>query len=93
MFEEDVLKKTTQFGALGYPLSKCLNILDLDPDLSVKYAAEFGDTTSEIYKKYQKGVDAAEFMIDSKLFEMARAGDLKALKEYEQRKKALSLKR
>ena len=39
-----------------------------------------------IGKSYQKGVDKSDYLIDLKLFEMAKGGDLKALREYQMRK-------
>jgi hypothetical protein len=83
-YDEEFLKKMVQVGTLGYPLSKILNVLDIDDDKS--FVKDFDNPNSIIGKSYQKGVDKADFIIDSKLFEMAKGGDLKALDKYERRK-------
>lgn len=77
--------KIVDLGSLNYPLSKCLNILDLEGEDAVKFASQFTDKDSEIFQYYQKGVDKADFDIDSKLLLLAKAGDLNALKIFEQR--------
>ncbi len=93
MWSDEILKHTTTFGALGYELSKCLLILDLNDDLTTKYSTDFFEKDSPIGKAYQKGIILEEFSIDSKLFDMARAGDIKSLKELNQRKHKRKLKK
>lgn len=83
-YTEDFLKKVTQTGTLGYPVEKVINVLDVnDP---IKFTTDFNDPKSLIGKAYQKGIDLSDFIIDSKLFEMAKGGDLKAIAKYESRK-------
>jgi hypothetical protein len=82
----EFLKKVMQLGTLGYPLSKCINVLEDGFDVE-QFKKDFYDETSEIFLSYQKGADKADFLIDNKLFEKARAGDLKALEKYELRKR------
>ena len=84
-YNEDFLKKMVQVGTLGYPLSKILNVLDIDNEK--QFTNDFDDPKSKIAISYQKGVDKADFVLDSKLFEMAKNGDLKALQKYEERKR------
>ena len=83
-YTDDFLKKIMQCGTLGYPLSKILNVLDVDNEAELK--EDFNNKESEVSKNYQKGIDRADFVLDSKLFEMAKDGDLKALDKYERRK-------
>lgn len=83
--KNDLLKKVLQFGMLYYPISKILNILDLEDE--AEFINDFHNEDSEIAKSYQKGVDKADFVLDLKLFKMASAGDLKALEKYETRRK------
>ena len=71
---------------LYYPISKILNILDLEDD--AQFIKDFNNKNSDISKSYQKGVDKADFVLDLKLFKMASSGDLKALEKYELRRKA-----
>lgn len=84
-YNEDFLKKMVQVGTLGYPLSKIVNVLDIDNEK--QFIKDFDNKNHPIAKAYQKGIDKADFVIDSKLFDMAKNGDLKALKEYDERKR------
>lgn len=83
-YGEDFLKKVTQTGTLGYPVEKVINVLDVED--SDKFIKDFNNPKSAIGKAYQKGIDLSDFIIDSKLFEMAKGGDLKAITKYEFRK-------
>ena len=69
-YTDDFLKKIMQCGTLGYPLSKILNVLDVDNEAEFK--DDFNNKESEVSKNYQKGIDRADFVLDSKLFEMAK---------------------
>ena len=84
-YNEDFLKKMVQVGTLGYPLSKIINVLDID-DIK-QFTKDFDNPKSQVAISYQKGVDKADFVLDSKLFDMAKGGDLKALDKYEIRKR------
>ena len=84
-YTEDFLKKMVQVGMLGYPLSKIINVLDVE-DVE-QFAKDFDDPQNKVAINYQKGIDKADFVIDSKLFEMAKGGDIKAIEKYEERKK------
>lgn len=85
-YNEDFLKKMVQVGTLGYPLSKIINVLDID-DIK-QFTKDFDNPKSQVAISYQKGVDKADFVLDSKLFDMAKSGDLKALDKYEVRKRS-----
>lgn len=84
-YNEDFLKKMVQVGTLGYPLSKIINVLDVED--TKQFTKDFDNPKSKIAVAYQKGVDKADFILDSKLFDMAKNGDLKALQKYEERKR------
>jgi hypothetical protein len=84
-YNEDFLKKIVQVGMLGYPLSKIINVLDIDD--TKQFTKDFDNPKSKVAISYQKGVDKADFVLDSKLFDMAKGGDLKALDKYERRKR------
>ena len=84
-YNEDFLKKMVQVGTLGYPLSKIINVLDIDD--AKQFTKDFDNPKSNVAISYQKGVDKADFVLDSKLFDMAKGGDLKALQKYEERKR------
>ena len=86
-YDEDFLKKIVNFGILGYQLNKIINILDIHEDDVNQFTEDFFNKNSAVGKAYQKGIDKADFAIDTKLFDKAKEGDLKALEKYEQRKK------
>jgi len=75
-------------GALGYPAAKVASVMELD--LKV-IEAGLSDKESDIFKAYQAGIDYADYVIDLKLFDLARQGDIKAMDKLEKRK--LELKR
>ena len=87
-------EKTFTCGALNYPLSKILNILDVDDNVIKplsqeeieQYKLDFNTVGSEIQKSYKKGQDVKDYAFDSKLFEMGRAGDMRAMKMFEEKR-------
>jgi hypothetical protein len=78
-YNEDFLKKMVQVGTLGYPLSKIINVLDID-DIK-QFTKDFDNQKSQVAISYQKGVDKADFVLDSKLFDMAKGGGFKSIKQ------------
>jgi hypothetical protein len=89
-YTDDFLKKIMQCGLLNYPASKIINIFDIEDE--EQFLNDFKNPSSLLAKHYQKGVDRADFSIDSKLFDAASKGDLKALKELNERKNKRALK-
>ena len=71
-------------GALGYSKGKISSILGIDISHIEK---EFSNKESKMSKLFQKGKDMADYVIDLKLFEMAKQGDMKALEKLELRKR------
>ena len=84
-YTEEILKKIMQSGILNYPVSKIINIFDIEDEK--QFCNDFDNSKSLVAKAYQKGIDKADFILDLKLFDMAKDGDLKALEKYEFRKK------
>ena len=82
--EQSDFDKIINFGAFGYGNEKMSFILELPLDYVDK---EMKNKDSVFYKKYQTGSHKSDYVLDLKLFEMAQGGDLKALEEYEFRKK------
>ena len=80
----ELLGKVTGMGMLGYDVQKIINILDIEDEDG--FMKEFNDKKSLIAKAYQKGVDKSDYIIDSKLYELAKTGDKKAIEMYEKRK-------
>jgi len=70
-------------GAFDYNASKIANILSFDIKEIEK---EFKDKNSKLNELLLKGKDMADYVIDLKLFEMAKTGDIKALEKLDYRK-------
>ena len=70
-------------GAIGYTAAQVAKLFAWDEEKTEK---DLKNKKSDIYKYYQKGKAEADFAIDSKLFEMARGGDLQALDKLSIRK-------
>lgn len=77
-------EQIVNFGVFNYDARKMANILDV-PQSEIE--AELMDEDSEFSKLLQKGRDMSDYVIDLKLFEMAKAGDIKALDKLDSRKK------
>lgn len=85
-YTEEFLKKIVGVGTLGYSLNKIINVLDINEKDVEQFTEDFDNENSPVQVAYQKGVDKADYAIDTKLFEQAKAGDLKSLQKYEERK-------
>lgn len=84
MEHKELIDTIVSFGIVHYPLDKILNILPDDVDRD-DFTRQFDDPSSDVAKAYQKGMDRSDYDIDIRLFEMAKAGDMKALEKYEER--------
>lgn len=78
-----MIENMQTYGALNYSLKDiCLveniNIEDIKE--------EFFDKNSEMYKAYEKGEKLGKLSIESKLFNLAKNGDMDAIKLMEERK-------
>ena len=71
------------FGALGYDAKKMSSILGV-PEIEI--LSELKNKDSEFAKLFQKGVDMSEYVIDMKIFDLAKQGDLAAITLFEKRK-------
>lgn len=71
------------FGALGYDTKKMSSILGV-PEIEI--LSELKNKDSEFAKLFQKGVDMSEYVIDMKIFNIAKQGDLAAITLFEKRK-------
>ena len=77
-------EKVVNFGAFNYSAHKMAAILLMEES---EVLSLLEDKKSEFYKHYQKGVHTSDYVLDMKLFEMAQGGDLKAMENYEFRKR------
>ena len=71
------------FGVFNYNAKKIASILGVDKK---EIEQELKNQESEFSKLFQKGKDMADYVIDLKLFEMAKSGDIKALDKLDSRK-------
>ncbi len=88
---EEQTKKLITLGCLGYDVERCINIVE--PDDEAAFRRDFATEGSPVWKAYRKGQDIAAFAIDSKLFDMAKNGDMKALATLEERQRMRALKK
>lgn len=82
--DKDHEEMIVNFGALGYETRRMANILGFSHE---KIRNEMDDPNSEYSQLYKKGQDLADYVIDLKLFEMAKTGDIKALEKLDTRKR------
>lgn len=75
-------------GMLGYNVDKIINVMDIQDVKTFK--TDFITMGSVVRKAYQAGKDKADFIIDIKLFELAKQGDIKALEKFEQRRSPIA---
>ncbi len=83
-YSKDLLGQLTAMGSLGYDADKIINVLNIEDEESFKN--DFLNPDSLAAKAYRKGADQADFIIDQKLYELSKKGDLEALKVFEERK-------
>lgn len=82
---EEQSKMLKNMGSLGYLPKKISLIM---PEFTETFLTlELKRADSPIKKVYEEGSNFADYLLDLKLFEMARAGDIKALEKLEQRKR------
>jgi hypothetical protein len=74
-------------GVFDYDSEKIANIINVDKKIIEK---AFSDPNSKISKLWHKGKDISDYVIDLKLFEMAKSGDIKALEKLDARKRQRS---
>ena len=70
-------------GAFEYDSHKLASLLGFDQK---EVEASMKDKTSKLFQLLKKGKDTADYVIDLKLFEMAKSGDIKALEKIDARK-------
>lgn len=81
---EEQIEQVINFGVFDYDAEKIASLLEVDISEVID---DMNDEESELYKLLKKGRDMADYVIDLKLFELAKNGDLKALDKLEHRKR------
>lgn len=71
------------FGAFNYNAEKIASILEVNIDIVNN---ELKTKNSKLKTLYQKGKDMADYVIDLKLFDLAKMGDIKAIEKLDSRK-------
>lgn len=79
-YTDEFLKKVTSIGALGYSLRRALLVINVQDER--QFAKDWDDKDSPVYKAYQRGRASADYTIHSKLYELAKTGDTKAIEMY-----------
>lgn len=87
---EETQKILMDCGAFGYCAEKTAILSGL-PLAEVEKALKFKD--GEIWTAYYSGVVKSDYLLTKKLFEMAQAGDLQAMRNFEEKKKINSRKK
>jgi len=82
--EKENEEQIVNFGVFEYDSKKIASILGVDVKQVQK---EIENKTSLFSQLLQKGRDMADYVIDLKLFEMAKSGDIKALEKLDLRKR------
>lgn len=82
--EKEQEEQIINFGVFDYDAPKIANILGFDVKEVQK---EIESKTSLLSQLLQKGKDMGDYVIDLKLFEMAKRGDIKALEKLNSRKR------
>lgn len=78
--EEQVIN----FGVFDYPADKISSILGIELSEIKK---DLANEKSKLNQLLEKGKNISEYIIDLKLFDMAKNGDIKALDKLESRKR------
>lgn len=81
---DDLKEKIINMGVFEYDSEKIASILEIDISIINK---ELNDAKSELNKLLEIGKNKSDYVIDLKLFELAKAGDIKALEKLELRKR------
>lgn len=85
-YDDNILKKVTACGIFQYDVQRVINVLDLNADDEKQFIIDFANPDHPVSKAFKKGIDQAEFAIDSALFQKVQKGDLKALALYNERR-------
>lgn len=74
-------------GAFNFSAKKTAQVLAFDLKQQLKIIDDLNNDESEIKKLYETGKTRAEYEVMNKLFELARSGDIQAIKELDKKTK------
>ena len=75
-----------QMAASNFPAKQIAIYLELNADLFIN---EYNDSSSEVYRRYQRGMLKSTFEINQRLDENARAGNITSMQQFEKHKKSV----
>lgn len=90
-WSEETLAKVVQLGGLQYSAEMCCRILMLKGEQKQKFLTEFSAPSSVIREHYDIGHDVLVFQLETKLLQVAKTGDNKAIKDLQKKIKRRQL--
>lgn len=85
-WDEVLIAKVVKLGGLGYPLHKCINVLQLEKKKIPSFISDFSNPESQIAKAYAIGKDVVDFELDTKLLQLAKTGEIKAIQAFSKKR-------
>ena len=85
MITEEVKIILVNCGAFYFSDQKTANNITTDLKENAKIIKKLSEINSEYRKLYNIGSDQSEYAIMEKLFNLAKSGDMPAIKEYDRR--------
>lgn len=85
-YPESILSKMVDLGKLMYSPEKCANVLGFSGKERDQFILDFQDPKGELQTNFQVGIDVSDFEIDTKIYMLAKSGDLKAVEMFEFRR-------
>lgn len=85
-YSKEILTKVMQCGIFGYQLKKILNIIDITESEKKEFKKDFNNKNSILSIQYKKGLDRGDYILDSKLFDLAQNGDRQSFELFQERK-------
>lgn len=85
IYTEEYLSEITRFGELNYSMDK---IIKIDyPNNRLEWISDFNNPESELHIAYEKGIVIARYKVANGLYDIAKDGDVDAIKLREELKK------
>lgn len=85
-WDEELIAKIVRLGGLGYLMQKCRNVLQLEEKDWRLFEEDFYNPNSEIAQAYAIGKDVVDFELDSKLLQLAKSGEIKAIQTFNKKR-------
>lgn len=84
---EETINKLIDLGKLNFPSVKSAHVLSVPSEHYEEFKKLFYDENSKIFHYFSTGLILSDFEIDSRLYLLAKSGDLKSIQELAKRKK------